>query len=229
MQHMPARTEPVCRYHRGGARWQALHRYDRTPCHTAGEFRLAQAKQLLPNLRVNAIRADDEWCARRFATFKPEVNLSAMLTETDTPPREMNRARLEPQQGIHQEAVQIAPMQQHMGRAIFQAAGRTEIVPVPRLSGSPMTDLLAQRRDRDGAELFLKTEGKKNPRAIRADLDAGTDLAETGSLLIHLNVDTPLQQRERGRQTANSAADDNHLAIAFGHFRSTDVPITWRA
>src|SRR5262245_15323397 len=141
----------------------------------------------------------------------------------------MNCARFEPQQGIHEEAVQIAPMQQHMGRAIFLAAGRAEIVPIPRLSGSPMTDFLAQRRDRDGAELFLKTEGKQNPRAIRTDLDASTDLAEARSLLIHLNVDTSLQQRECGRQTANSAADDNHLAIAFGHFRPTDVPITWRA
>jgi hypothetical protein len=36
---------------------------------------------------VNTIRADDEWCAHRFATLKPEVNMIAMLTETDTPQR----------------------------------------------------------------------------------------------------------------------------------------------
>jgi hypothetical protein len=40
------------------------------------------------------------------------------------------------------------------------------------------------------AELFLKTERKENPRAIRADLDAGTYLAEARRLLINVNVDT---------------------------------------
>jgi hypothetical protein len=222
---MGARAEPVCRHHRRGARWQFAGRYDRSPSHTAGGFGLARPEQLLPDFRVNTIRANDERCACCFVILKPDVNLSAMLAETDTPPGQMDRLRLEPQQGIHQKAVQIAPMQQHVGRAIFPAAGRAEVVPIPSLSGSPMTDFLAQRRDSDSAELFLEPERNKNPRAIWADLDASAHLTETRSLPMHVNVDTSLQQRERGRQTANSAADDNHLAIASRHFLSTDVPI----
>ena len=46
---------------------------------------------------------------------------------------------------------------------------------------------------------------------VGAELDAGADLLELRRLLQHLDRDALARQRQRGREPADPAADDDHL------------------
>jgi hypothetical protein len=50
----------------------------------------------------------------------------------------------------------------------------------------------------------------QHPGAIGADLDAGADFGQLRGLLVDGDVDAPAQQRQRGGQTADSAADNGN-------------------
>jgi len=57
----------------------------------------------------------------------------------------------------------------------------------------------------------LEPERIENAGAIRADLDASSNLPEILRLLIDVDVDPVPEERERNREAANAAADDGDL------------------
>ena len=124
---------------------------------------------------------------------------------------ELDRVGFARADGIGQQPVQIAPVQHDVRRAVALARGRAEIEPVPGLAGAPVPDHAAGRQHLDALERVFEAERVQHAGAVGADLDAGADLLELGRLLVDLDVEPALEQRQRGGQPADAAADDDDL------------------
>ena len=65
-----------------------------------------------------------------------------------------------------------------------------------------------RRAVRHPGAFLAKSEPDQDARGVRADVDAGADLAEQARLLVDLHVEAGLQQADRGGEPADAAADD---------------------
>jgi hypothetical protein len=66
-----------------------------------------------------------------------------------------------------------------------------------------------ERAHTHARKVVAQAESVQDPRRVRADLDARADLAERAGALVDVDVEPRLQQRERGGQAADAAADDS--------------------
>jgi hypothetical protein len=64
------------------------------------------------------------------------------------------------------------------------------------------------RGDARPREIPRQPESVQDPRGVRADLDAGAHLRQLAGPLVDVDVEAGLQQRQRGAQAADAAADD---------------------
>ena len=87
---------------------------------------------------------------------------------------------------------------------------------ITRRDGSACTRLSASSRP----------ERVEHAGAVGADLDAGADLLQLGRLLVDLDVEAALEQRQRRGQSADAAADDDDLVSDIrGHAHSSFTPV----
>ena len=82
------------------------------------------------------------------------------------------------------------------------------VEPIPGFAGAPVPQLPPRRQHLHLPQRLFKSERIKHARAVRADLHAGADFAQHGRLFVDDDVEAALQQRKRGRQPADAAADD---------------------
>jgi hypothetical protein len=76
------------------------------------------------------------------------------------------------------------------------------VVPAPLMPG--------RRLHASPGQLLGQPEPMQHPGGVGAEVDAGTDLAQHRRLLVHLDVNARLQQRQGGAEAADAAADDGH-------------------
>src|SRR5436190_15655514 len=107
--------------------------------------------------------------------------------------------------------MQVSPMQHQMRRAVTLNAAGAKLEPVPGLPSAPTANLPLRWNDLDARQRRLEAERIEDAGAVRADLDAGSDLLEFVGLLEHLHVDATAQQRQRGGEPADSGADHQHF------------------
>jgi hypothetical protein len=81
------------------------------------------------------------------------------------------------------------------------------VVPAPHDEGV--------RSHPDAVELRTEPEPMQQPRRVRADLHAGPDLPQRGSLLVDVDRDPVPAQTQGGGQPTDSGADDDDLPL--GH------------
>src|ERR1051326_4589602 len=167
---------------------------------------------------MNAVRSDHIGGAHDLAIFEADLGMAVGLNNVDAAACEMDGVGVQPAHAVDQHRVQVAAMKEHVGKAVALLRGRTEVVPIPRPAGAPMADFLAQRQGLNGAERLFESERVQDARAVRADLDAGAEFAEPHGLLIDLHIEAAAEQRERGRQTPDAAADHGD-PVWYGHFR----------
>ena len=77
-----------------------------------------------------------------------------------------------------------------------------------------MPDHAPRRQHLHALERVLEAERVEHARAVGADLDAGADLLQLRRLLVDLDVEAALEQRQRRGQPADAAADDDDLFAA---------------
>jgi hypothetical protein len=65
-----------------------------------------------------------------------------------------------------------------------------------------------QRLHAGPGQLLGEPEPVEDARGVRADLDAGADLAQRRRLLVHVDVEAGVQQRQRRAEAAEAPADD---------------------
>jgi hypothetical protein len=151
---------------------------------------------MLANFQVDPIRIDHVCRPHRLVILKTDLGVRIGLNDVDASARKMDRVRLQLADAVNQHGMQVAPMQQGVGKAVALLRRSAEIVPVPRLTGAPMTDFLSQRCNLNGIERLFEPEFVQNGCAVRADLDAGTQLPQPGGLLIDLDIEPAPEQRE---------------------------------
>ena len=194
-------------------RRQLVHRDQPAPGHRAGELRLAGAEQPGADLGMDAVGADHVGRAHAVAVFEPHVGGVILGGDAGATAAELDGVGLDRAHRIRQQAVQVAPVQHHMRRAVALARRGAEIEPVPGLAGRPMPDHPPRRQHLDALQRLLQAERKQHAGAVRADLDAGADLLQLRRLLVDLDVAAALEQRQRRGQSADAAADDDDFFV----------------
>jgi hypothetical protein len=76
---------------------------------------------------------------------------------------------------------------------------RTPVIPTALVEGD--------RTDAHSSKLLREAETMQDTRCVGAHLDARTDLAQHCRPLVNVDIKARSQQRQRGRQTADAAAD----------------------
>ena len=94
------------------------------------------------------------------------------------------------------------------------------------LAAVPAPDDERRRDDRDGFHLLAEPEPPQLARAVGRQRDRGADLAQLVRLLVDLEADPALAQREREDQPTDPAADDGDLRPSH---RPTPSPPSARA
>ena len=119
----------------------------------------------------------------------------------------------------HERVHQIGAVHVQVWKAVRRDGGRAEHGGRNDVAVLPVAHLGAFRHERDVAQALLQPEFEQHANTIRAELDAGADLAEMRRLFEHVHVEPAAPERERGRQPANAAADDQNGSIrcSYGH------------
>src|SRR4029077_12741392 len=170
------------------------------------------------HLRVNAVGADDEVRPRNMAVGKARFRVLGRLADGDALFAKRNRVRLQPLHRLGQNAEEVAAMQHDVRRAVAFGRRRAEIEPVPGFAAAPVPYLARGRNDLNAGQGVAQAERIEDTGAVRAELDAGADLLEHGRLLVHLDIDAALEQRQRRGESADAAANDDD----FGRRRAGD-------
>jgi hypothetical protein len=171
--------------------------------HAAGELRLLLAEQNTAHGGMDAIGADQHVSAHADAVVELDVDGSAAIAKSGEAMAAMHTLG---RNGGGQHRQHIGTMALMMREAECadhilaerRAQQRSPIVPptlIPRDGPHAHT-----------GEFIGETVAVQNARSVRADLDAGTDLAQGDRLLIDVDVEAGLQQRERGGEPADTAA-----------------------
>ena len=157
VQHMAVRPEPVDALHLLQVRRQLLHRHQAAPGHRAGEHRLVGAEQRGAHLGVDAVGADHVGGARARRPRSAPRRDRLRTAMRGAAPAELHGVGLDRLHGVGQQAVQVAPVQHHMRRAVALRASprrdrtssrsrRCDQCRITRRDGSTCTRLSASSR-----------------------------------------------------------------------------------
>ena len=126
--------------------------------------------------------------------------------------------------GLQQQAVKIS--------AVDECIRITETL-TKRLADGNARDLLGGyavhhheivRENRDLVNGVAQAERFEHPKAVGADLDPRADLVEGGRTFDHERTAADVGQRARGGETADAAADDQHIGAAnAAHAATTSI------
>ena len=214
VQHVAVRAEPVDALHLPQMRRQLVHRHQAAPRDAAGEIGLVGAEQRR--------RAPWNGCRRRRSRKR-----RARLRRPRSAPR---RGRL--RRGWRRSAGRASPRPASCaarrppagragrpGAASHAACRSAAAVTAPRSNQfqvspvDPVPDHAPRRQHLHALERVLEAQRIKHARAVRADLDAGADLLELRRLLVDLDVEPALEQRQRRGKPADAATDNDDLVL----------------
>ena len=83
--------------------------------------------------------------------------------------------------------------------------------PLKRAAIVPAALMHRPRKDANIVHRYAQAEPMQQPRGVGADLNARANLADPRRLLMDLDVDAGVQEMQRGRQTADAAADNDRF------------------
>ena len=175
----------------------------------AREARLLGAEQRAPHRRVDAVGGHQHVRLGALAAREPQLDpVPAVLEAGEAVPDVHPLGG----QGAGQRRQQVGAVDlvvreaegglERLGER--RAQQRAAVVPAALVPG--------ERPDARPRELLGEPEPVQDPRRVRADLDAGADLAQRGRLLVDLDVEAGAEQRQRRGQAADAAADDGDRA-----------------
>src|SRR5262245_47617576 len=113
--------------------------------------------------------------------------------------------------GVRQDLEQVGAVQQEVREAVPRHRYCAEIEELPGLARVPQAHFLPGRLARETPQPVGEPERVQHAVAVRAQLQSRADLPELARLLVHVDADAALQQRERRRQPADTGAGDEHV------------------
>ena len=189
----------------------------------AGEARTLWSDERTAHRRKDAVGRDQHIGLDLGAVLELHAHGLAVLFDADAAVREMDALG---RHGISQQRMQFAAMEDHVRRAelLLDVRGKPRLG--QRAAIVPAALMEERRAERHPGAFLAKAKPDQDARCIRADVDAGADLAEQARLLVHLYVEAGLQQADRGGESADAAADDGDPDV-FGRHHATRLPRTW--
>src|SRR5712692_5458358 len=130
--------------------------------------------------------------------------------------------------GVAEHAQKIRPVHREVGKAVARDRFGAEIEQLPGLARAPQPHFLAGRLARQRLERLADAERVEHARAVGAQLQAGADFAQLRCLLVDVDIEALVEQRERRREATDAAARDEDVRSAHppepGYFFSASSP-----
>jgi hypothetical protein len=125
-------------------------------------------------------------------------NIDETVIKMEPADRERTRQRVK-----HIGAVHLVMRKPERGLQRFGERSAQQRSPVV-----PAALVLCQGPHAGSRQLLAEAEPVQDARGVRADLNAGADLAQRRGPLVDVDVEAGLQQRERCAEAADASADD---------------------
>ena len=225
VQEVAPRPRPELQRRRIGERRHGLDGHEPAVADRPREPPADLADHVRADHRVHAVGADDQVGGRARPVRELQLGARVALVDADAAAAEVHPLVREP---VGERLQQRDAMDAVVGRAErrFVDAVATHRVVGDDLAAVPAPDDQRRWDDRDGFDLLAEPEPPQLARAVGRQRDRGADLAQLVRLLVDLEADPALAQREREDQPTDAAADDGDLQP--GH-RSTRSPSRGRA
>src|SRR5579862_3267040 len=182
-------------------------------------FRWTVADHDLPDGRPQAVGADQSGAAIRLAALGAYGDAVSRLFDRHDLLRGIELDQIGFAAGFEQYLVQIGAMDQRVRMMEFPAKRIAERNARDLLPGHRIHHDQVVGKDRERADRLDQAERLEHPEHIGPELDAGADFLELRRLLDDLRGDPLARQRQRRRQPADAAADnDDLLRFPIGHF-----------
>ncbi len=168
------------------------------------EDRRGRRKDVRPQLRVDAIGADDDIGLGDRAVGEPDTCHVAVLVERRQRGDRCGRCRREGgRRGNRRDRRDAcrSTLASRRHRHLHRRDRRPVVAEVERAGADARAPLLDRRTEAHALELTHR---------VRRDEDTGADLAECGRLLVDGTSQSLRDQRIGGEQAADAAADDDH-------------------
>ncbi len=163
--------------------------------------------------RPQAVGADQRGAAILLAAFGAHRDAVGRLVDLDDFLRRIEADQIGFPAGLQQHLVQIGAMDERIGMMEFLAEGVAERNARDLLPGHRIHHDEVVGKDGERADRLDQAERLEHPEHIGPELDAGADLLELRRLFDELRGNTLARQRQRRRQPADAAADDEDLLI----------------
>ena len=208
---VPAGPDPRRADHLLQVRRQPVPGDEPAPGHHPGEGGAVGTPQLRAYDGAPAVRSDHHVPGGPGAVVEQQGRRVRVLLHTDGAGTEPDGVRVERAHTGLDRGQQVRTVDGEVRVAVLVDGEVAQVEERPRLAAVPQPELLALRRAGRRAQRVEDAEVVEGTASVRADLDARSDLRERRCLLVHLDLDPPLQQGERGRHAADPAACDDDL------------------
>src|SRR5258708_4937379 len=220
---MAADPDPVGGLIAADMGWHAVDWDHAAPGDHAKKPRIVVAEQLPADHRMDPVGADQGIARYGLAVFEPQQHLPAAPRHPDGAPGEMDRFRPPRTHRIDQHLQEVGAEDRDVGKSVALDRLGAEIEQFPGPAGIPQADLLALGIAGELTQLIQHAERVQGAGAVRADLHAGAKFLEFGRLFVNVDVIAAVDQSERSRHAADTAASDEDVMGHDGMLTLTDV------
>src|SRR5260370_779872 len=140
----------------------------------------------------------------------------------------MDRFRPPRTHRIDQHLQEVGAEDRDVGKSVALDRLGAEIEQFPGPAGIPQADLLALGIAGELTQLIQYAERVQGAGAVRADLHAGAKFLEFRRLLVNVDVMAAVDQSERGRHAADTAAGDEDVVGHDGMLEPADAGLARR-
>ncbi len=148
------------------------------------------------------------------AVLQLQFHAPVLLRECQTFRVQVDGVALFAAHGVAEYAQEIGPVHREVGKAVAGDRFGAEIEQLPRLARAPQPHFLAGRLARQRFQRLADAERVEHARAVGAQLQAGADFAQLRCLLVDVDIEALVEQRERRREAADAAAGNEDMRNA---------------
>ena len=164
---------------------------------------------------MNAVRADHHVRVSTAAVGEMQLDAGTQLLDAHAPAGEVQPLASKWFAECLQERDAMHPVVRGFERRLVRPVTPDRMVG-DDLAGVPAADDERRGNNRDSLDLLADPEPTQLACPVSRQRDGGTDLAQLVRLLVDLEADPALAQREREDQPTDSAADDGDLEPRHG-------------
>ena len=174
----------------------------------AGHDRLAVADDLLAHRGPQSVAADQRRALVGLAGLGLHGDARSGVVDRHHLLRDRELDQVRFLAGVEDDVEHVGAVNDAVGRAVFVVEALVDLHVDDGFGGDRVAKLQAFGKRAPVEHLLGQSEHLEHPEHVGSELDAGADLLELGRLFQHLHRDALARQRQRRRQSADAAADN---------------------